>query len=257
MSSTPAARLFKRALQEKLADWRKVAFIPAPEEGQAAGPGGQQVGPEAGGAPPPPGGAPMDPMAAGGAPPVDPMAAGGMPPMDPMAAGGEMPPMPEGDLPPLPEEGGGEGGEDSVTGADADTIKNIQMNTMDIVKQTLDMVDFKRKKDEQGGEAAPSGEAPEAVAEAPAEPPAPEAQPGPITGQPGFSPDMVGGPLKLSSALTRGLKKAEDAAAMASTTGKDSEEGDIGDDGGMHRYSAGRKVSTTAHKLASLLRKKG
>jgi len=139
---TNHARIWKRALAEKLADTRKSAFIPMTEKQgqQAPGPGGMPVDPAAGGAPmdpmmaggaPPMGGMPpMDPMMAGGAPPMDP-AMGGMPPMDPAMGG--MPPMDPGmdpmagmegleELPPMegeapPEEGGGDA---QVTAPDVD-----------------------------------------------------------------------------------------------------------------------------------------
>lgn len=194
------------------------------------------------------------------------MAAGGDPMMDPMAAGGEMPPMPEGEeLPPLPEEGGeGEAGEDAITGADADTMKNIQMNTMDIVKQTLDMVDFKRKKDEEGAPAEATATATETVEE-----PAPEAgvealpEAGPVTGQP-LPPadDQMSGPLDLAPKTAAALAKlsanqTNEAQSMASTTGEDCCEGDIGDDTGedVKRMSAGKTVGMATNKLAAILAK--
>jgi len=187
--------VFKLALAQHQ---RKSAFVEMSEKTgqQAAGPGGAPVDPAAGGAP-------MDPMAAGGAPPMDPMAGGmpPMPPMDPMAGGappmdpmaGGMPPMDPmaamGGLPPLdpmaaPE---GEGGGDAaITTPDADTLKQIQQNTMDLVRQTLEMVG--KAKPMEGG----------AAADKPAEVD-PATQPGPITGQPGFDPSILGGPLKLAS----------------------------------------------------------
>lgn len=192
-------RIFKQALAEGVT---KEAFVPMAEaqEQQAAGPGGMPVDPAAGGA------APMDPMAAGGAPPPpggDPMAAagGGMPPPptgDPAAGGmpmpplpggdpaaGGLPPLPEGGLPPLPEEGG-EGGDASVSGADAQTVEKIQQNTMDIVRQSLEMVGKAKPQEQAEGDA---GSAPET--------PDPAAQPGPVTGQPGFDPATISGPLNL------------------------------------------------------------
>lgn len=195
--------LFKQALQEKLAEVQKHSFVPmgpaAAKTGQqAAGPGGAPVDPMAAG------GAPMDPAAMGMPPGGDPMgappmpggdpAAMGMPPggdpaamgMDP-AAGGLPPLPPEGELPPLPEEGGAGGGE-GVTSEDAETIQKITDRTMDIVRQTLEMV----------GKAKPQ-EAPKEEEPAEQQPPEPEAQPGPITGQPGFDPNMISGPLKLAT----------------------------------------------------------
>ena len=75
---TLAARIFQRALNEKL------AFVPLGTAGaklgqQAPGPGGAPMDPAMGGAPPAP---PMDPAMAGGMPPpsMDP-AMGGMPPI--------------------------------------------------------------------------------------------------------------------------------------------------------------------------------
>jgi hypothetical protein len=183
----PAARLFERALQEKLAEYRKQAFVPA-DPGQAAGPGGAPPGapmdPMAGGAPP------MDPMA-GGAPPMDPMA-GGAPPMDPMMGGAPMDPMMDpmmGGMPPEPEGGGNQG----LTAEDAETVDKITQRTMNIVRETLEMV----------GKAKPvQPEAPEAA-------PAPESVPGPVTGQPGFDPATFGqlGAVKAAAAIGRGLIK--------------------------------------------------
>lgn len=203
-------RLLKRALDEKQYEFRKRAFIPmgssAEKTGaQAPGPGGAPVDPMAAG------GAPMDPMAAGGAPPMDPMAAGGAPPMDPMAAGGApmdpmaggapMDPMAGGmpPLPPLPEEpaaGGGEG----VTPEDAETVDKITERTLDVVRQTLEMVG-KAKPVKAEEEAEPAQPAPEA--------PAPEAMPGPVTGQPGFDPATFGAPKIASAILTKVLKHAQ------------------------------------------------
>ncbi len=195
---TLAARIFQRALNEKL------AFVPLGTAGaklgqQAPGPGGAPMGPPAG-----PGGAPMDP-AMGGAPPVDPAMAGGMPPpgmdpamggmppMDPAMAGGMppmdpsmgmppdmgMPPMPE--APPEPPQGSG------VTSDDAEVVDKITKRTMDIVRQTLEMVGKAKPVEGKPGEAAPG------------------AGPGPVTGQPGFDPAMIPGPLKMAAAL-KGLK---------------------------------------------------
>ena len=185
MADTPAHRLFKRALAESI---HKQAFVPMTnKEGQAAGPGGMPVDPAAGG------GAPMDPAMAGGAP-MDP-AMGGMPPMDPMAAA-------MGGMPPLPPEGEevteevvdeASGGAD-VSMPDIDAMQSIQANTMDIVRQTLEMVG--KAKPVEGGDVAGG----EAAAPKPAEEPAAAEMPGPITGQPGFDPNMVNGPLKLASA---------------------------------------------------------
>lgn len=165
----PAIRLFKRALATK------VAFVPMPGGEQATGPGGAPVDPAAGGDPAAMGGAPMDPMAAGGAP-MDPAAMGGAP-MDPAAMG--MDPAAMGMDPSMmdpaampPEEGGGG---DGVTAADAETVDKITRRTLDIVRETLDMVGkTKGPKPAEGAEAAP------------AEPVLP---PGPITGAPA---DMSG-----------------------------------------------------------------
>lgn len=202
--TTIAQKLFKRALDEKLVELRKRAFIPmgtsAEKTGaQAPGPGGAQVDPMAGGgAPMDPsmGGAPMDP-AMGGAPmdpamggmpppPMDP-SMGGMPPMDP-AMGGMPPPMDMG-MPP-PAEGGGDG----LTKEDADTVNTITQRTLDIVRQTLEMVG-KAKKPEGGEAAAPSTITPP-----------PESLPGPVTGQPGFDPAMFGA-TKTASVLSFILRK--------------------------------------------------
>lgn len=199
---TPAQRIFKRALAEKL------AFIPMGP--QAAGPGGAPVDPMAAGGMPSgapmdpamagmPPGAPMDPMAAGGMPPgapMDPMAgmppgapmdpamAGGMPPMDPamdpMAAAGGLPPVePPPDAPPA----------EGLTKSDVETVDTITQRTMDIVRQTLEMVGKAKTKTEGGGEAAPAA-------------PAPAAQPGPVSGMPGFDPSMIQGPLKTAAVLS-------------------------------------------------------
>jgi hypothetical protein len=198
-------RLLKRALAEKQQEFRKRAFIPmgsaAEKTGaQAPGPGGMPIDPAAGGgAPMDPamgGMPPMDPAMMGGMPPMDP-AMGGMPPMDPAAMGApmDMPLPPEGELPPPPpEEGGGEG--EGLTAEDAETVDKITQRTLDVVKQTLEMVGkAKTPKPEEGGEAA----AP--AAEAPPEPP-PEAMPGPVTGEPGFNPaDFGGGTMKAASAI--------------------------------------------------------
>jgi len=231
---TNHARFFKRALQERLEEYRqKQAFVPmtAKQGQQAAGPGGMPVAPGGGGggAPMDPammGGAPMDPAMMGGAPPpggggmppppMDPAAGGGAPPLDPMAAGGGdpmagLPPLPGGEeLPPLPgEEGMEEGGEGdtSISGGDVEALKGIQQNTMDIVRQALEMVGKAKPQEAAEGD----GKAAEQ-----AEPPPPEAQPGPVTGQPGFSPDMVGGPLKLGEAVKAKLAQSQSAAQMAS-----------------------------------------
>ncbi len=206
---TNHARLLKRALAEKLADYRKSAFVPmtAKQGQQAPGPGGMPVDPMAaggapmdpmgaGGMPPAPGGAPMDPMAAGGmppAPPMDPMAAGGMPPappMDPMAAGGMPPADPMAAPLPGDDAAGGAGGA-AISKPDVEALKDVQQNTMEIVRQTLEMV----------GKAKPKEEAAPAAAE-----PTPASTPGPVTGQPGFDPAAISGPLKLASALSTRLK---------------------------------------------------
>lgn len=207
---TNHARLLKRALAEKLSEEReKVAFIPmtAKEGQQAAGPGGAPIDPMAGGAPMDPmaaGGAPMDPMAGGA--PMDPMAAGGAPPMDPMA-GGAMDPM--AGLPPLPEEGGEEiaaEGEAQVSQPDVEALKDVQQNTMEIVRQTLEMVGKAKPQEAADGK-------PEEAASA--EPPPPEAQPGPVTGQPGFDPSAIGGPLKMALAKKAAEKKASVASLIS------------------------------------------
>jgi hypothetical protein len=184
---TLAARIFQRALNEKL------AFVPLGTAGaklgqQAPGPGGAPMDPAMGGAPPAP---PMDPAMAGGMPPpsMDP-AMGGMPPMDPAMAGGMppmdpsmgmppdmgMPPMPE--APPEPPQGSG------VTTEDAEVVDKITKRTMDIVRQTLEMVGKAKPVEGKPGEAAPG------------------AGPGPVTGQPGFDPSMIPGPLKMAAALS-------------------------------------------------------
>lgn len=201
---TPAHRLFKRALDEKLEYWRKHAFQPAPPEGQASGPGGMPVDPAAGGAPMDPmamgggapmdpsmGGAPMDPMAMGGAPPMDPAAMGGAPPMDPMAMGD---PMAGGDplaggLPPPPAPEGEDplaGGAEGVTEGDAQTVQDVQQNTLNLVRQTLEMVGKAKPKEEQAAETEAAvnqiqseDQGTQAAGEA-----APPTQPGPVTGQP-------------------------------------------------------------------------
>lgn len=199
---TNHARILKRALAEALQEKR--AFQPPPDQ-QAAGPGGQPVDPGMGG------GAPMDPMMGGG-PPMDP-GMGGAPPMDPGMGGG--PPMDPGmggdpmmgapmDLPPeellgeLDDEPGE--GEASISGADVEALKSVQENTMDIVRQTLEMV----------GKAKPVEGKPEGGDGAGTEPPpapAPDAQPGPVTGQPGFDPAAFG---KLGEAVRRKLAQVED-----------------------------------------------
>jgi hypothetical protein len=128
---------------------------------------------------------------------MDPMAAlGGMPPLPADAgAGGEAPPPP----PPLEGAGGEDGGGGGLTKADAETVDTITRRTMDIVRETLDMVG-KTKQPKDGGSAA-----------APAEPD-PKSQPGPVTGQPGFDPSMLSGPLKMASTiLARQLKKRAEA----------------------------------------------
>ena len=206
MDTALASRLFRRSLDEKLADFRKSAFVPmgtvAEKTGQQAmGPGGMPVDPAMGG------GAPMDPMA-GGAPPMDPMA-GGMPPMDPMAggmppmdpmAGGEPPlPPPEGDIPPPPPPLEEEGGNQGLTSEDAETVDKITSRTMDIVRQTLEMV----------GKAKPKAEAEGEAAAAAAPPPPPPT--GPITGQSYDPAQVMDGPLKLASALKRSLASRQKA----------------------------------------------
>jgi hypothetical protein len=72
-----------------------------------------------------------------------------------------------------------------VTKEDAEVVDAITKRTMDIVRQTLEMV----------GKAKPPVKAEEAAAE----PPAPASLPGPVTGQPGFDPSMISGPLKMAS----------------------------------------------------------
>ena len=184
------ARLFKRALDEGL---NKTAFIPA----QATGPGGAPVQPGAGagaGAPPgaPPGGDPMaaaggapppggDPMAAAGgappAPPADPAAAGGAPPTDPAAAGAPptdpMASQMDPSAPPKPISG------EPVSPGAADTV-------MQIVERTL-------KAERDKGPKQPKAPAAGGAAGAPD----PTSLPGPVSGQPGFDPSMMGGPLKM------------------------------------------------------------
>jgi hypothetical protein len=129
-------------------------------------------------------------------------------------AGGDMP-MPIGDMgeglddipPPGEEEGAGGKG---LTPEDADTVQSVVEQTMDIVRQTLEMVGKAKPKEEQvadkaeeASEAPPAPEASAATEETP-----PEAQPGPVTGQPGLAPDAIGGPLKLSSVLDRSMRKS-------------------------------------------------
>lgn len=201
---TLAARIFQRALYEKL------AFVPLGTAGaklgqQAAGPGGAPMGPPAG-----PGGAPMDPAMGGmpPAPPMDPAMAGGMPPpgmdpamggmpppppVDPAMAGG-MPPMdpsmgmsPDMGMPPMPEPPPEAPQGPGVTSEDAEIVDKITKRTMDIVRQTLEMVGKAKPAEGKPGEAAPG------------------AGPGPVTGQAGFDPSMIPGPLKMAAAL-KGLK---------------------------------------------------
>ncbi len=209
---TPYARIFKRALQEKL------AFVPMGAQGpQASGPGGAPMGPPGappgappggapmdpsmGGAPPPgmPPGAPMDPGAggippmppgdpsAGGAPPGSDPSMGGAPPMDPSMGG--MPPMDPSMMAPPPEAGSGAG----VTEEGADIVDKITKRTMDIVRQTLEMV---------GKTKTPKSDAPEA-----APPPTPAQLPGPVTGMTGFDPSTIQGPMKTAGILGKALKK--------------------------------------------------
>jgi len=201
---TLAARIFQRALHEKL------AFVPLGTAGaklgqQSAGPGGAPVGapmdPAAGGMPPAPpmdpamgGMPPMDPAAGGmpPAPPMDPAAAGGMPPMDPsmgMPPAGMDPSMgmpPDMGMPPMPEPPPAPSGA-GVTTEDADVVDKITKRTMDIVRQTLEMVGKAKKPDGSDATAA----APSTV--------------GPITGQSGFDASALPGPLKMAAAL-KGLK---------------------------------------------------
>ena len=216
---TPAQRIFKRALSEKL------AFILMGANGgaQAAGPGGAPVqpGPPGAGGPPgappgpggppgmppgapmdpnaPPGpapmdpsaappGAPMDPSAGGppGAPPMDPSAGGpppmdpnaGAPPVDPAAAG--MPPM---DAPPPADDKG-------LTPTGVDIVDKITQHTMDIVRQTLEMVGKAKTKEERSAALASIGKDDTSA------PPLPGSAPGPVSGMPGFDPSMISGPLK-------------------------------------------------------------
>jgi hypothetical protein len=175
---TNVQTLFRRALLEK------VAFMPMGAAEQAAGPDGQPVQP--GGAPPMDpgmGGAPMDP-AMGGAPmdpamggaPMDP-GMGGAPPLDPAMGG-----MP------------GEGESNGLTPEDAETVDKITERTMNIVRETLEMVGkAKTPKPEEGAGVPPP-------------PPAPTEMPGPVTGQPGFDPAAMSGPLKLAQVLARRLR---------------------------------------------------
>jgi len=105
---------------------------------------------------------------------------GAMPPpgaMDPSA----MPPMP-------PPDAGGGGG---VTEEGADIVDKITKRTMDIVRQTLEMVGKTKKPAQE--EAAP--------------PPTPAQLPGPVTGMTGFDPSMIQGPMKTAGILGRALKK--------------------------------------------------
>ena len=181
---TPAMRLFKRAMATK------IAFVPMPGgEPQASGPGGAPIDPMMD--PAAAGGAPMDPAAAGGAP-MDPAAMG----MDPAAMG--MDPAAMGMDPSMmdPSLGAPPAGGEGVTSADAKTVEDITKRTMDIVRQTLEMV----------GKAKPvEGGSSESASPAPA--PAPVIPPGPISGLPG---DMSGvgvpgatGIPKMASVLNR------------------------------------------------------
>lgn len=115
---------------------------------------------------------------------------------------GGMPPPPEGEMPPLPPIEGDEGGgsDDGVTSQDAQTVEKIQDRTLDLVRKTLQMVGKAKSDAEMQGDAAEAPPTPP-----PAEAPAPEQQPGPITGQPGLDPAALGGPLKLGAALKRKL----------------------------------------------------
>lgn len=233
--------LFKRALEEDLDRYReKVGFVPPPSKTgqQAAGPGGAPVDPMAaggappagdpmaamGGAPPPPGGAPMDPMAdpmaamGGGAPPPP----GGAPPPpggDPLAGledlmggGGGGEPAPE-DEPP-PDTGGGDG----ISTTDSETLQTIQQNTMDIVRQALEMVGKAKPQEEQKAET----EANVAKLESDAQAAAPEAAstPGPVTGQPvdAEAASQIPGPLKLGQVLARARGRGQRPAQPAITS---------------------------------------
>lgn len=181
--------LNKMMLKRALAEFDKRAFVSMPggqppAGGQAPGPDGMPVDPMAGGAPMDPGmgGAPMDP-GMGGAP-MDPGMGGEMPPMPPMDPGMD----PLADLPPVDGE---DGGSEGLTAEDAEVADKITRRTMDIVRETLEMVG--KAKPREGEEAADA----EAAAPAAPAPVPPEQQPGPVTGRPGFSPDMIDGPLKL------------------------------------------------------------
>jgi hypothetical protein len=194
---TQAARLFKRALAEHLT---KTAFVPLGKHAQQApGPGGAPVDPAMMGGDPAMGGMPMDPAMAGGAPmdpammadpaaagmPMDPAMAGGAPPMDPAMAGaappvdpamGGMPPMDPAMLASLAAPAPAAPSSAGLTAEDEQVVDKITKRTMDIVRQTLEMVG-KAKKPESADAAAPAG------------------QPGPVTGMPGFDPSSIKGPL--------------------------------------------------------------
>ena len=170
---TPAMRLFKRAMATK------VAFVPMPggEPQQASGPGGAPIDPM------------MDPAAAGGAP-MDPAAMG----MDPAAMGMDPAMMDPSMMD--PSLGAPPAGGEGVTADDAKTVNDITKRTMDIVRQTLEMVG--KAKPVEGGSSASA---------APAPAPAPIIPPGPISGLPG---DMSGvgvpgatGIPKMASVLNR------------------------------------------------------
>jgi len=78
---------------------------------------------------------------------------------------------------------------------------------MDLVRQTLEMVGKAKPKEEQSAETEANVANIQADQQAQQQEAPPEAQPGPITGQPGFNPNDIGGPLKLGSALKAALKK--------------------------------------------------
>lgn len=212
---TLAARLFQRSLQEKL------AFVPLGKAAQQSpGPGGAPVDPAAaagapmdpgmGGAPPMDpamGGAPMDPGMAGappmdpamaGAPPMDPAMAGGAPmdpamgppPMDPMAMGG-MPP-----LPPPPAEDANQAETDVDDNGKPDTMVPLE----GMKDFTIGVIEAMK-----GRQTAPPKTQQEAAAQSAA---AGAGAPGPVTGQPGFDPSMIPGPLKMASEVPSGIAQA-------------------------------------------------
>ena len=139
----------------------------------AGAPGGAPPGgdPAAAGAPP------ADP-AAGGAPPADPSAdpnAQGQPTDDPAAIGDPA-------APPKPISG------EPVSPGAADTV-------MQIVERTLKAERDKGPK-KPAAPGAPAGGAGD-----------PAGQPNPVTGQPGFDPSMIQGPLKTAAAVIKRLPR--------------------------------------------------